>query len=137
MQQELAMSMHLVGPYMTTTKYSRKKSKNKSVSQTELKARQEHDKYLIKMGAHPSQLKDKLPKNARGERIGIYSIPNYKQHQGIVSCSNNVIGSTTKKHENQYTGDELAGIGTLHKSNMVPIRKDSNMAKEIATMRRG
>jgi hypothetical protein len=25
----------------------------------------------------------------------------------------------------------------LHKSNMVPIRKDSNMAKEIATMRRG
>ena len=37
----------------------------------------------------------------------------------------------------QYTGDELAGIGTLHKSNMVPVRKDSNDAKEIARMRRG
>jgi hypothetical protein len=137
MQQELAMSMHLVGPYMTTTKYSRKKSKNKSVSQKELKARQEHDKYLIKMGAHPNQLKDKLPTNAKGQRIGIYTIPNYKQHQGTLSCSNSVTGSTAKKHENFYTGDELAGIGMLHKSNMVPVRKDSNDAKEIARMRRG
>ena len=32
---------------------------------------------------------------------------------------------------------ELAGIGMLHKSNMVPVRKDSNDAKEIARMRRG
>lgn len=42
-----------------------------------------------------------------------------------------------KRKANQYTGDELAGIGTLHKSNMVPIRKDSNDAHEIARMRRG
>jgi len=42
-----------------------------------------------------------------------------------------------KRKANQYTGDELAGIGTLHKSNSVPIRKDSNDAKEIARMRRG
>ena len=42
-----------------------------------------------------------------------------------------------KKHENKYTGDEIMGIGTLHKSNMVPIRRDSNNAKEIARMRRG
>jgi hypothetical protein len=129
--------MHLVGPYMTTTKYTRKKSKNKSVSQKELKARQEHDKYLIKMGAHPNQLKDKLPKNARGERVGIYTIPDYTIHQGSAVCTNVVHGSTAKKHENVYTGDELAGIGMLHKSNMVPVRKDSNDAKEIARMRRG
>ena len=43
----------------------------------------------------------------------------------------------SRRVANQYTGNELAGIGTLHKSNMVPIRKDSNAAKEIATMRRG
>ena len=42
-----------------------------------------------------------------------------------------------KKQENRYTGDEIMGIGTMHKSNMVPIRKDSNNAKEIARMRRG
>ena len=48
-----------------------------------------------------------------------------------------MIGSTAKKPEQQYTGNEIAGIGLLHKSNLVPIRKDSNDAKEIARMRRG
>ena len=48
-----------------------------------------------------------------------------------------MIGSTAKKSEKQYTGDEIAGIGLLHKSNLVPVRKDSNDAKEIARMRRG
>ena len=33
----------------------------------------------------------------------------------------------TKKESIKYTGDQLAGIGTLHKSNMVPVRKDSNI----------
>jgi len=44
---------------------------------------------------------------------------------------------TTKRKENIYTGDQLVGVATLHKSNMVPVRKDSNDAKEIARMRRG
>ena len=58
-----------------------------------------------------------------------YSTPSYK--------STNSVGNGFKKQENSYTGDEIMGIGTLHKSNMVPIRKDSNNAKEIARMRRG
>lgn len=44
--------------------------------------------------------------------------------------------SLTKKPEMQYTGDELVGIATMHKSNMVPVRKDSNDAIDIARMRR-
>ena len=52
-------------------------------------------------------------------------------------CSNNITGVAAKREEKQYTGNELAGIGLLHKSNLVPVRKDSNDAKEIARMRRG
>tara|TARA_A200000159_G_scaffold14608_1_gene12099 strand:- start:223 stop:570 length:348 start_codon:yes stop_codon:yes gene_type:complete len=63
------------------------------------------------------------------------SIPNYKVSEPIAPTSDKV-GNGYAKPTKQYTGDELAGIGTLHKSNMVPIRKDSNAAKEIATMRR-
>ena len=134
--QELAMSMHLVGPYMTTTQYSRKKkTKNKSAKQIATDVA--HDKWLRARGIAPDQLKAKLPTNAKGERKGIYSVPDYTQHQGTIGCSNNIVGSTAKRHENTYTGDELAGIGMLHKSNMVPVRKDSNDAKEIARMRRG
>jgi len=120
--------MHLLGPWMTTTKYNSKKKKNKS--ERELKAKAEHKKYLMKMGAHSSQ-RTKANTNSGN------SVPDYKSHQGTVTCSNNIKGSTAKKHENFYTGDELVGIGMLHKSNMVPVRKDSNDAKEIARMRRG
>ena len=40
-----------------------------------------------------------------------------------------------KKDSPVYTGDKLVGIGTLHKSNMVPIFNDTE-AKDIAKMRR-
>ena len=129
------MTMHLVGPYMTTTNYRSKKS-NKKKSQKQIQADAKHDKWLRSRGIAPDQLKDKLPTKIRGERKGIYSVPDYTIHQGTVSCSNNITGFAAKRHENQYTGDELAGIGMLHKSNMVPVRKDSNDAKEIARMRR-
>ena len=128
--------MHLVGPYMTTTKYSRKKSTKKK-SQKQIASELAHDKWLRARGIAPDQLKAKLPTDAKGNRKGIYTIPDYKQHQGTYTLGNNLVGSTAKRKENVYTGDELAGIGMLHKSNMVPVRKDSNDAKEIARMRRG
>ena len=62
-------------------------------------------------------------------------MPDYTVSKSTVPTSDKV-GNGYKRVAKQYTGDELAGIGTLHKSNMVPVRKDSNAAKEIATMRR-
>jgi len=61
-------------------------------------------------------------------------MPSYKVER--TAPTSDMVGNGFKRVAKQYTGDELAGIGTLHKSNMVPIRKDSNAAKEIATMRR-
>lgn len=43
---------------------------------------------------------------------------------------------TGKVESMKYTGNELAGIATLHKSNAVPVRKGTDEAKEIARMRR-
>jgi hypothetical protein len=42
---------------------------------------------------------------------------------------------TFKKEEKVYTGDKMKGIGTLHKSNAVPIFTDEE-AKDQANMRR-
>lgn len=42
----------------------------------------------------------------------------------------------TKKEAPKYTGTLIKGIGTMHKSNAVPIFSDEQ-AVEIATMRRG
>jgi hypothetical protein len=44
-------------------------------------------------------------------------------------------GSTAKAQPKIYTGDKMMGIGTMHKSNMVPIFSDQE-AKDISTMRR-
>lgn len=45
-------------------------------------------------------------------------------------------GIATSKPRLQYTGDKMIGIGTLHKSNAVPVFSDGE-AKEMARMRRG
>jgi hypothetical protein len=45
-------------------------------------------------------------------------------------------GSATKKQSPIYTGTKVKGIGTMHKSNAVPIFSDEE-ARDIATMRRG
>ena len=44
-------------------------------------------------------------------------------------------GAVTIKQTPQYTGDKIVGIGTMHKSNAVPIFSDQE-AKDISTMRR-
>ena len=45
-------------------------------------------------------------------------------------------GVAVSKPSPQYTGTKMLGIGTMHKSNSVPIFSDQE-AIEIATMRRG
>lgn len=45
--------------------------------------------------------------------------------------------SGTERVAQLYTGDQLLGIATMHKSNAVPISKGSDMAIAVAKMRRG
>jgi len=80
----------------------------------------------------------KLLKSPGYQKGGIWKadLPDYTVAE-TVPTSDRIMKVEGRRKVNQYTGDEIAGIGTLHKSNMVPIRKDSNDAKEIARMRRG
>ena len=45
-------------------------------------------------------------------------------------------GTSTYKASPQYTGTKVKGIGTMHKSNAVPVFSDEE-AQDIARMRRG
>ena len=115
------MTMHMLPSYFTTTSTRKRKSKKKSESiiQEEIKTQ----KLLERLGYNKNH-------NFRPD------MPNYRVSKSNAKTSDGV-GNGFKNMAKQYTGDELAGIGTLHKSNMVPVRKDSNDAKEIARMRRG
>ena len=46
------------------------------------------------------------------------------------------LGAVSSKPTQQYTGTKILGIGTLHKSNAVPVFSDDE-AKDISRMRRG
>jgi hypothetical protein len=47
-----------------------------------------------------------------------------------------ITGAVNVKQTPQYTGNKIIGIGTMHKSNAVPIFSDQE-AIEISRMRRG
>lgn len=121
--------MHIEKPYLTTTRYNIKSKKNRSKKLQA--AYDEHEAWLKKMGVG----KTKLPVDKKGRRLGIYDIPNY--NTGPRMTSDQVAANGTAQKSNTYTGDEIMGIGTMHKSNAVPIRKDSKeAAKDLASMRR-
>jgi hypothetical protein len=60
--------------------------------------------------------------------------PNYpsRKTSDVIPC-----GPTPKRESQKYTGDLIVGIGTMHKSNMVPIMRGTSQAEDIAKMRRG
>lgn len=113
------MTMHLV---RGMTSLNTKKRKNRKKTTKILEEERKTAELLKKVG---------YVKNSdhRAE------MPSYTVKRAI-PCSD-YVGNGFARTAKQYTGNELAGIGTLHKSNMVPVRKDSNDAKEIARMRRG
>ena len=116
------MSMHLVGPYMTTTNY--KKRKQKGLTKRDRQAQAEHEKFLAKMGVGKT----------RAQHTN--ELPDYKT--GPRMTSDRVAGNGTAKERNVYSGErKLLGIATMHKSNMVPVFADkAEDAKDIAAMRR-
>jgi len=114
------MTMHLVRG-MTTISTRKRKSRKRTAAVLE-----------------EERKTAKLLKSLGYQKGGIWKadLPDYTVAE-TVPTSDRIMKVEGRRKVNQYTGDEIAGIGTLHKSNMVPIRKDSNDAKEIARMRRG
>jgi hypothetical protein len=49
--------------------------------------------------------------------------------------NSSVVGDCSMKQSMVYTGTKMIGIGTLHKSNAVPVFSDEE-AKDMASMRR-
>ena len=115
------MTMHLVRG-MSTTSTKKRKSRNKTKSL--LNAEAALAKYYSKLGVGKSTANARL------------DIPDYRQHKNTIPTAGGMIGNGSKKESNTYTGTEIAGIATMHKSNAVPVRKDSNDAIDIANMRR-
>jgi hypothetical protein len=70
-----------------------------------------------------------------GRKKSPYSIPCYKVDNPY-KLSNSICGhgSMKPKNVNVYTGDEIMGIAVTHKSNLVPVRRGTDEAKQISRM---
>ena len=122
------MTMHLV---RGMTSLNQRKRKQQKKSQQQLAAEVSHELYLQRLGVGRTT----LPVDKKGRRLGINPLPDLSVSPRVTSDC--VPGNGNAKPANVYTGNELLGIATMHKSNAVPIRKDSKeAAKDIASMRR-
>ena len=131
------MTMHLEGPWLSTT--GRKKGPRKWASAEAKKAAQERqaewnrklvqfDKMAPKFSTGPynaprKTMSDFMPKTPPGRET-----PHIESRDtGWIPC--------VKIHDPEYTGTKIKGIGTMHKSNAVPVFSDEE-AKDISKMRR-
>jgi len=113
------MTMHLVRGMSSLNTKRRKTNRKPGWQATQLR----HEEFLKSMGVtgKKSDYRIERPDLSTGPRMTSDQIP----------------GNGTKKDQAKYTGDEIAGIVTTHKSNLMPIRRDNKQAaKDAATMRR-
>jgi len=127
------MSMHLVGPWLSTT--STKKRKHIKFKSAEHKRkyeeeRAEWEKLVKKYGI------DKLPKTTKSKDTFKPTESYRRETPHIPSLDPTNMAPCLKKESHKYTGTLIKGIATMHKSNAVPVLNDEQ-AIEISKMRRG
>lgn len=131
------MTMHLEGPWLSTTGKKRGKRKWETAEQKRLAEKRQadwgimlrkFDKMAPKFSTGPynaprKTMADVMPKCPPGRETPRVE----SQDTGWVAC--------VKVKDNTYTGTKVKGVGTMHKSNAVPIFSDDE-AKDISSMRR-
>ena len=141
--------MHLVGPYMTTTNYKKRKQKKLTDSKRQQLEQdwRKHNKDMRRKNMHSMQI-DTLEEYiayTRGQYVSNKKEPEFKEYKPNYNVERSTqhipshgdgIGNATRKERTKYTGDLIVGIGTMHKSNAVPIMRGTKQAEEIAKMRR-
>lgn len=127
------MSMHIVGPYLSTT--GKSKGKKKFRSAEEAKRHRENAKEWQELKQKWGVTTAKKIKPTMVE-LPTASTP-YIRNTGPKPASKNTwtTGAVNSKQSQQYTGTAIVGISTLHKSNAVPVFSQKE-AEEIAKMRR-
>jgi hypothetical protein len=131
------MTMHLEGPWLTTTGRKRgpKKWASAEAKRTAQARQAEWDRKLVEFdrmapkfstgpyNAPRKTVADVMPRTPPGRETAHIK----SQDTGWVPC--------VKVKDTEYTGTKIKGIGTMHKSNAVPVFSDQE-ARDISSMRR-
>ena len=126
------MSMHMEGPWLSTTGKKKSKQKFKSAAHA-AKARE--------LDASWEELKKKYATKVVPAKSAVVNLPTksntYRRETPYIPSLNSKdsCGVATKSPEKIYTGTAIKGIATMHKSNAVPVFSQED-AIDISKMRR-
>ena len=147
------MTMHMMGHAYDTVYRGRRKVKITKSDHERLErewldynkfAKQNHlqkvtfDEYLTSaFGRNKVQTK---PTHQTFQELERPKISSYRRDEGTYYPSADSVqkapDACSAPERKEYTGDLLAGIATMHKSNAVPVMKGTDEARDIARMRR-
>ncbi len=129
------MSMHLHHPSLSMTgkKRGKVKFRNAEEAQRARNLDKEWNELQKKWGVEAEEKKRKRAMSAEPLNYSLVS-PNQRTTAHIPSRGDST-GNAVLKPNPVYTGTKVKGIGTMHKSNAVPIFSDEE-AVAIASMRR-
>ena len=142
------MTMHLVGPWLTTTNYKKRQKKLTKAEQAALDTSWKKWNKWAKQNRLPTMTWEEYLDYTYGKvkKSSKPVIPPAKSpqlehrssdHRTLYPSLNNGVcsGVALKKQPMMYTGTLIKGIATMHKSNAIPIL-DQKQAEEVAKMRR-
>lgn len=132
------MTMHLEGPWLSTTGKKKGKVKFKSAEQKrEYKRLTDEWKELLKrQGAELEAKRQRRAMTAEPLTYKLSAPVGRSTGHDIASRDTGHVGAVRTKDIPQYTGSAIVGISTLHKSNAVPVFSKQE-AIDISKMRRG
>jgi len=129
------MSMHLEGPWLSTTGKRKGKVKFRNAEEAR-KARELDESWKALQKKWAVEEEDKKRKRAMSAETLSYNLS-----AGITRTTNHIpsrgdgMGNDTLAPPKVYTGTKVKGIATMHKSNAVPVFSDEE-AVAISSMRR-
>jgi hypothetical protein len=129
------MTMHLEGPWLSMTGKRKGKVKFRNAEEAR-RARElatEWEQNQAKWRAMSPTVKPKKIEPKVTSSAGFQSRPADENRPR--SLNSWVTGPVNTKETPKYTGTKILGIGTMHKSNAVPVFSDEE-AKDISKMRR-
>ena len=129
--------MHLCHPSLSMGGKRKGKVKFRNSAEAQ-KARQLDVEWRELQAKWGVEAEEKKRKRALAAEPLTYSLsaPAGRETKRIASLDTGHSGAVRTKDIPRYTGTKIIGIGTMHKSNAVPIFSDEQ-AVEISTMRRG
>lgn len=131
------MTMHLEGPWLSTTGKKKGKQKFRNADQAR-KAREQEESWkelLNRHGVEQEERKQKRAQKAPQLSASYLSYPPGREPKQHIPSKETGNGNAFKKASPTYTGTAIKGIATMHKSNAVPVFSQED-AIDIAKMRR-